>query len=183
MNFRFLLNSIPLLLSLFLLNKCNQPDVNENLSVSAVINLNDVYQVKEGSIYDGDTLRVISRDGEELKIRFACIDAPEKKQKFGIESRDYLRSLIKRSNNKVTLNIISTDRYNRKVAVLYLLSGEAVQTLQVKNGWVYPYPQYKSDCPIWDDIEKAEAIAINNKSNLYNKNNLPKPWEWRKNNK
>ena len=33
-----------------------------------------VYQVKEGSIYDGDTLRVLSSDNQELKIRFSCID-------------------------------------------------------------------------------------------------------------
>ena len=49
------------------------------------------WQLKPGSIYDGDTLRVV-RDGEELKIRLCGIDAPEIKQPLGIESRDYLRS-------------------------------------------------------------------------------------------
>ena len=32
--------------------------------------------VKSGSVYDGDTLRVLC-NGTEFKIRFACIDAPE----------------------------------------------------------------------------------------------------------
>ena len=49
------------------------------------------WRVKPGSIYDGDTLRVVRGD-EELKIRFCGIDAPELKQPLGIESRDYLRS-------------------------------------------------------------------------------------------
>ncbi len=49
--------------------------------------------VKPGSVYDGDTLRVFC-NGQESKIRFACIDAPETKQTGGIESRDHLRSLI-----------------------------------------------------------------------------------------
>lgn len=44
----------------------------------------EVWQVKEGSIYDGDTLRVV-RGSEELKIRFCGIDAPEKKMPMGIE--------------------------------------------------------------------------------------------------
>lgn len=41
------------------------------------------WQVKPGSIYDGDTLRVV-RDGEEKKIRFCGIDAPEKDQRLGV---------------------------------------------------------------------------------------------------
>ena len=51
----------------------------------------EVWQVKENSIYDGDTLRV-KRGDEELKIRFCGIDAPEKKMPMGIEYRDHLRS-------------------------------------------------------------------------------------------
>ncbi|MEM8723285.1 MAG: hypothetical protein AAGE84_29030 [Cyanobacteria bacterium P01_G01_bin.39] len=54
-------------------------------------NYGSQWQVKPGSIYDGDTLRVV-RGNEELKIRFCGIDAPELKQPLGVESRDYLRS-------------------------------------------------------------------------------------------
>jgi endonuclease YncB( thermonuclease family) len=169
-----ILNKLPLIIGLFLLWVYFQTNNNKVLY--------QVYQIKEGSIYDGDTLRVISSDNEELKIRFACIDAPEKKMEYGIESRDYLRSLLAKNGNKVNLDIITTDRYGRNVAVLYLLNGSAVQTLQVKNGWVYPYEQYSKDCPIWNEIKKAEAIAINNRVNIYSKD-LQKPWEWRRNNK
>ena len=173
-----LLNKLPLIIGLifiWLYFSRNNDKVNYQVD-------SNVYQIKEGSIYDGDTLRVLSSDNEEFKIRFACIDAPEKKMKYGIESRDYLRSLLAKNGNKVTLDIITTDRYKRKVAVLYLLNGEAVQTLQVKNGWVYPYPQYKSDCPIWDEIKEAEAIAKKNRVNIYSEN-LVKPWDYRKGNK
>lgn len=54
-------------------------------------NYAEQWQVKPGSIHDGDTLRVV-RGNEELKIRLCGIDAPELKQPLGIESRDYLRS-------------------------------------------------------------------------------------------
>ena len=50
----------------------------------------EIYQLKENSVYDGDTLRV-QRNGEELKIRLCGIDSPERDQKLGIESRDHLR--------------------------------------------------------------------------------------------
>ena len=49
------------------------------------------WQLKPGSIYDGDTLRAV-RGSEEVKIRFCGIDAPEKKMPMGIEARDHLRT-------------------------------------------------------------------------------------------
>ena len=140
-----ILNKLPLIIGLifiWLYFSSNNDKVNYQVQ-------QQVYQVKDGSIYDGDTLRVLSSDNQEFKIRFACIDAPEKKMEYGIESRDYLRSLLNSNGNKVNLDIITTDRYGRKVAVLYLLNGEAVQVKQVQNGFVYPYPQYSKDCPIF----------------------------------
>jgi endonuclease YncB( thermonuclease family) len=71
---------------------------SENLSLSKK---SQYYQLKEGSVYDGDTFRVIDPNGQELKLRVACIDAPEKKQALGIESRDYLRSLLAKNPNKL----------------------------------------------------------------------------------
>ena len=51
----------------------------------------EVWSVKPGSIYDGDTLRVV-KGNQELKIRFCGTDSPELKQPLGVEARDYLRS-------------------------------------------------------------------------------------------
>lgn len=55
-------------------------------------NNNNQYYLVPDTIYDGDTFRVISPQNEEIKIRLCGIDAPEKDQPLGIESRDYLRS-------------------------------------------------------------------------------------------
>ncbi len=50
----------------------------------------EIYRLVPGSVYDGDTLRVT--DGtQEIKIRLCGIDAPEKDQPMGVESRDHLR--------------------------------------------------------------------------------------------
>ncbi len=40
------------------------------------------YTVKPGSIYDGDTLRLVGNN-EELKVRLCGIDAPEKEMPLG----------------------------------------------------------------------------------------------------
>lgn len=187
-----ILNKLPLIVALILLlYSCGvlgkrEQVTNNNTNTNTNTNNTDsnfpLYSVKEGSIYDGDTLRVLTPN-KEVKIRFACIDAPETKQSYGINSRDFLRSLLKENNNQVRVQEITKDRYGRTVAVLYLLNGEAVQEIQARDGMAFPYPQYKSDCPIWDKVESAGAIARNNRLGVWSSNNPEYPWEWRKKNK
>ncbi len=46
------------------------------------------------SIGDGDTISVLER-GQKLKVRLACIDAPETAQSpYGLSSRNQLRALL-----------------------------------------------------------------------------------------
>ena len=80
----------------------------------------EYYQVVKGSIYDGDTLRV-ARGGQELKIRLCGIDAPEKDQAGGIESRDHLRSLVAQGDGSIGVVPIEKDRYGRTVADLFVI--------------------------------------------------------------
>lgn len=152
----------------------SQPAVINNPNIANLPTCN----VKAGSVYDGDTLR-LNCSGQELKIRFACIDAPETKQAGGIESRDHLRSLLSNSNNQVKVNAITTDRYKRTVAELYTPAGELVQLRQVQDGMVWGYDKYKSDCPSWNAIAQAQQQAQQGKRGLWSGNPTP-PWEWRK---
>ena len=84
------------------------------------------------SCYDGDTCT--SSTGE--KIRLACIDTPELRGKRAepvpaIEARDYLRELV--LGRKVTIRRITTDRYGRTVAELFI-DGSNVQQQLVASG-------------------------------------------------
>ncbi|ACB54483.1 putative nuclease [Crocosphaera subtropica ATCC 51142] len=134
--------------------------------------------VKAGSVYDGDTLRVLC-NGQEIKIRFACIDAPEAKQAGGIEARDHLRSLLNNSGNQVKVNAITNDRYGRTVAELYTPAGELVQLRQVQDGMVWGNDKYKSDCPSWNAIAQAQQQAQQGKRGIWAGNPIP-PWDWRR---
>ena len=141
--------------------------------------LGELWQVKEGSIFDGDTLRVI-RGNEELKIRFCGIDAPEKKQALGIESRDYLRSLIGYSNSQVYITPIENDRYGRTVAELFDINGNFLNAEMVKAGLAYHYQRYSGNCPHKQDIVVAEKTARKSKTGVWANSNHQPPWEWRK---
>jgi endonuclease YncB( thermonuclease family) len=91
-----LFNSLPLLVASALLaaaytrSQTTAPAFLLPSLFSSNVPDSEIWQIKEGSIYDGDTLRVV-KGSEELKIRLCGIDAPEKKQELGVASRDYLR--------------------------------------------------------------------------------------------
>ena len=97
------------------------------------------------SCYDGDTCT--SSTGE--KIRLACIDTPELRGKradpiTAKAARDYLSELV--VGRKVTIRRITTDRYGRTVAELFL-DGSNVQQQLVASGHASIYWRYADQCP------------------------------------
>ena len=49
---------------------------------------------KAVKITDGDTLYVLDANSQQHKIRLAGIDAPERKQAYGLASRKHLASIV-----------------------------------------------------------------------------------------
>tara|TARA_Y100000994_G_scaffold82659_1_gene68012 strand:- start:331 stop:738 length:408 start_codon:yes stop_codon:yes gene_type:complete len=94
--------------------------------------------------YDGDTCTTI--DGE--KIRLACIDTPELKEKKGDpiaakDARDFLNNLV--INKEVSIRRITKDRYGRTVAELF--NGNInIQKLLVDKGYGQIYKKYSNQC-------------------------------------
>jgi len=96
------------------------------------------------SCYDGDTCR--TNTGE--RIRLACIDTPELRDKRAnpkpaMAARDYLRSLV--VGREVGIRRITTDRYDRTVAELFVV-GTNVQQQLVASGHADIYWRYASQC-------------------------------------
>lgn len=60
---------------------CLESCTKAQLKRSSQIPESQLWEVKAGSVYDGDTFRVI-KDNKELKIRLCGIDAPEKRQPY-----------------------------------------------------------------------------------------------------
>jgi endonuclease YncB( thermonuclease family) len=141
------------------------------------------------SVHDGDTIQV-KRGNEKLKIRFACIDAPEISQPLGIQSRDYLRELIKSSRGKVGIDVVNRDRYGRSVAEVWMSASygggepglELVQAREAYAGMVYPYERYKSDCHSWEAVQSTAKQAQDKHLGVWQKD-YEKPWDYRRSNK
>ena len=96
------------------------------------------------SIGDGDTITV-REDSERIKVRLACIDAPETSQSpYGMESRRALQGLLP-IGSEVTLRTKAVDRYGRSVAEV-LKSGTNINQILVRSGDAFVYWQYISGC-------------------------------------
>lgn len=143
-------------------------------------------QVVSNSIYDGDTFRV-QCDGREQKIRLCGIDAPEAKQPLGIESRDYLRSLVATASNKVIVIEMDRDKYGRTVAEVLLDKPDGEQSVQeemLKAGMAYHYKQFSANCHNADVFDTAEDIGRSQQRGVWRlPNGGERPWDYRKQNK
>ena len=95
------------------------------------------------SIGDGDTISVLER-GQKLKVRLACIDAPETAQTpFGVASRNKLKALLP-LGSAVSLRVQAVDRYGRTVAEL--IGKGTVNLAMVQSGQAFVYRQYLGRC-------------------------------------
>ena len=130
-------------------------------------------------VSDGDTLSVQKVEngkfvGEVMKIRMFGIDAPEKTQDYGIESKQALEKLV----NGKTLEIEekNRDRYGRTVAVVYV-NGKNINEEMVKNGNAWWYQEYdKKDTK----MQAYQENAKKNKLGLFGKKGYVEPWNYRR---
>lgn len=142
-----------------------------------------VYRLVPGSVYDGDTLRVT--DGsQEIKIRLCGIDAPEKAQPMGVESRDHLRALIDRGDGSLVVVPVEKDRYGRMVAEIFVpMAGMEeeihINSQMVLDGMAYQYARYSGGCPNGMLLAGAEDRAKAQSVGVWAKAGAVKPWDWR----
>ena len=130
-------------------------------------------------VSDGDTMNVQKVEngkfvGEVIKIRMFGIDAPEKTQDYGSESKQALEKLV----NGKTLEIVekNKDRYGRTVAVIYA-EEKNVNEEMVKTGNAWWYQEYdKNDTKMQAYQENAQK----NKLGLFGKKGYVEPWNYRK---
>lgn len=122
-------------------------------------------------ISDGDTLTAFCEQ-KQVKIRLAEIDAPEKAQPFGQQSKQSLSSLCYRKQAEIRIQ--SIDRYGRSVARV-VCDGVDASAEQVAQGMAWVYDKYVIDASLYEVQNKA----WNAKRGLWSDSTPIKPWEWR----
>ena len=127
-------------------------------------------------IADGDTLttRCETPTGmENIKVRLAEIDAPEKGQAFGNRSKQHLSDICFKKQAEVRPQ--TTDRYGRTVARL-ICEGTDANSEQVRAGMAWVFDKYVTDRGLY--AVQDEALAA--RRGLWADREPVAPWEWRK---
>lgn len=123
-------------------------------------------------ITDGDTLKARC-GGQQITVRLAEIDAPEKRQPWGQRSKQNLSQLC--YMQQAEIKIQDRDRYGRTVARV-ICSGRDANAEQVRAGMAWVYRKYSKD----QSLIAIEAEAKEAKRGLWSDPSPTPPWEWRK---
>ena len=125
-------------------------------------------------IADGDTITVLTDDREEVRIRLAEVDAPERGQPWGNRSRQVLSGLV--FGRDVRVRQTDVDRWGRVVGQVSV-GGRDVNREMVARGAAWAYRQYLTD----PSLIELEARARHDRLGLWSMpdtETVP-PWDWR----
>lgn len=129
-------------------------------------------------VSDGDTITVApgGDSGTPVVVRLYGIDAPEKAQPGGQESKAWLQERLPKDSS-VEIVTYSTDKYGRAVS-LVVLDKKTINADAVSHGqaWVYDKFCKMSFCRKW---KKAQKRAKKDGAGLWADANATSPWKWR----
>ena len=135
-------------------------------------------------IVDGDTINVLIqakriRVQQQIRVRIAFIDAPEKGQPFGQRAKAAMSELV--FGKDVKLRPHTIDRYGRVVARV-LVDGQDAGLELLKQGLCWVYEKYVGEAAaeIQSSYRDAQDAAQAEKAGLWQDSKPVPPWEWRK---
>ena len=95
-------------------------------------------------VSDGDTIKVLTTAKQQIRVRIAFIDAPEKGQPFGQCAKEAMSDLV--FGKDVELRPHGIDRYGRLVARVFVAGQDAGLEL-LKQGLCWVYEKYFDQAP------------------------------------
>ena len=133
-------------------------------------------------VADGDTLTILDNDRKQYKIRLVGIDAPEKNQPYGQQSK---RALSKMAFGRaVTVYWKKCDKYGRIVGKI-AVNNQDINLEQLNSGMAWWYRQYAHEQTVVDRTlyEVAEDSAKKKRIGLWRDDNPTPPSAWRRANR
>jgi endonuclease YncB( thermonuclease family) len=125
-------------------------------------------------ISDGDTLTLLTDRRQEVRIRLAEIDTPERGQPYSDRSRQSLSDLA--FGKSVRVDVRDMDRYGRTVGRIYAGSQDInAEMVRLGAAWVYRAYSHDPNLLRLEQTARAERRGI---WALPEAQRVP-PWEWR----
>ena len=126
-------------------------------------------------VKDGDTVVVLDSLNNQITLRLAEVDCPEKNQPFGTKAKQFTSDQVYLKTIKYV--VTDTDRYGRSIAMIYYDSDNKYLSAEIiKAGMGWHYKRYS----ISKELALLEDNAKKNKIGLWIDNNPIEPSEWRR---
>jgi endonuclease YncB( thermonuclease family) len=124
-------------------------------------------------VIDGDTLKARCGEHHQTTIRLAEIDAPEKSQAYGEQSRQHLAALC--FHKQAAVRVEGMDRFGRTIARISCTDRDA-SIEQVSSGMAWAFTKYLKDPAVKSAESQARALS----RGLWTDPAPVAPWAWRR---
>lgn len=131
------------------------------------------FQGKVTAVKDGDTFKILYQK-QEITVRLAHIDSPEKKQAFGTKAKQYASDLC--FGKKVTVKHSGKKDRNGRVLGEVFIGNVNINQELVKKGLAWHFKKYSKS----EEYAQLENSARKEKIGLWSEKSPIAPWEWRK---
>ncbi len=130
-------------------------------------------------ISDGDTVKVLTADLTEHKIRLAGIDTPEKAQAYGKVAKYELSQ--RAFGKQAEVRVLARDRYGRSVAQVSV-DGKDLGLTMLEAGLAWFYRDYQKELSpgARQAYDAAEIRAKQAGEGLWRDAHPTPPWAWRR---
>ncbi len=126
------------------------------------------------AVIDGDTIKILKKDNEEVRVRLESIDAPDRKQAFGMKARQALSDLV--FGNYVMVLKTGEDRDGSTLAFVDF-NGVNVNAAMIQDGCAWQNKQNSKD----EALARLENEAREANLGLWGDSEEPvAPWDWQK---
>ena len=126
-------------------------------------------------IKDGDTVVVLDSLNNQITLRLAEVDCPEKNQPFGTKAKQFTSDQVYLKTIKYV--VTDTDRYGRSIAMIYYDSDNKYLSAEIiKAGMGWHYKRYSTS----KELAKFQENAKQKKIGLWIDNDPIEPSEFRR---
>lgn len=131
-----------------------------------------VLEGKVTHVADGDTIDLVDQQGRKHRVRLEWIDAPEKDQPWGDESRQRLERQVQ--GQHVVVAYRERDQYDRILGQIYH-DGWWLNARLVGEGLAWHYRHYSDDA----QLAQFQAAAQQQQAGLWSEPDPVPPWTYR----
>ena len=131
------------------------------------------FRAKVITVIDGDTVLLVRQSNQPIKVRLVGIDAPEKAQEYGPESKASLLEMV--LHKQVLVSSKALDDYGRLLAEISV-GGLNVNQEQVRRGMAWDYSRFHGN----HELAVLQHEAQQARRGLWASASAIEPSKWRK---